>query len=191
MLVFPAEAPGTQGVIGFIDGYLDERAALPRRLGVDVGDQNVTVDTFDEAVAERAERHAEGANRVGARYTLLKDRDGGAVIDERAARRINEVARCVVVAGAKFTDLTGRAGVGTLMTLDASLRVVDRAEAIGKLFTFLENRFVSIELGRRAKGILQVVGPRIHVGGRRFRRRLAFSRTGEYQWRNDCCDKQQ
>lgn len=87
------------------------------------GDDIVAVDRLDEAVAERVERRAEGADVLcGRGHALLDVRVGGAVVDERAARRVDEVAYGVLVTGAQFGDLADGAGDGVLVALGAGAK---------------------------------------------------------------------
>src|SRR5205085_11331975 len=108
--------------------------------GLCVGDvlQGRVADGLDEAVAERVQGSAEGEDGLGAGPTLLYRGVGGAVIEERAAGGVNEVAVGVEVACAKLRDLADAARHGVLVALGAGLRVVDRAEALRDVVSLLE-----------------------------------------------------
>src|SRR5216683_2715029 len=137
MLVLPSEAADAHGVPRFEYGNLnhltlDETAALPR---LRVGDRHerVRVDRLDETVAMRVGRHAERPDVFSAWHAFLDLRVGRAVIDQRSARRVDEVAEDILVARPQLADLADGAGHRVLVTLHAPLRVVDRAQPLGNL----------------------------------------------------------
>src|SRR5690242_9651934 len=73
----------------------------------------------------------------------------GAIVNQRAAFndfravvdgdiRVSKSALGIPVPNAQFGDLTGATGDGILVALAAGLRVIERAEAIGNGFNFIE-----------------------------------------------------
>src|SRR6185436_13291967 len=64
------------------------------------------------------------------RHALLYLRVDRAVVDERAARRVDEVSKRVEMSGAQLVNLADRAGDWILVALGARLRVVDGPEAV-------------------------------------------------------------
>ena len=58
---------------------------------------------------------------------------------------LNEI-RAIEMPGPHFTDLADRARNGILMALGTGLGIVDRTEPVANELTFLECRFVGVEL---------------------------------------------
>src|SRR5207237_3660820 len=146
-------------VVGLTRGYPKQR-----RVG----------DGFDEAVAQRVQRGARGVDRLRPRksggeerrHALLNLRVDGAVLDERAAGRVNEdrpAARGAAesfydVAGAKLRDLADRARHRVLVALAAGLRVVDGPQPVLYLVHLREDELVGLEgAGRRGRARLDAV----------------------------------
>src|ERR1700750_547757 len=88
-----------------------------RLVGGDV-EQRLVRDGLDEAVAQKIERRASGSHGLLRRYPRREERRHapvylrvyGAVVDERAAGRIDEVAVGVQMARAQHVNLAHRAG---------------------------------------------------------------------------------
>src|ERR1044072_4636016 len=93
---------------------------------------------LDQAVAKKVERRAEGSHGLiildacgeERRDALLNLRVYRAVVNERAAGRVHEVAEHVLMPGAKLVNLADRAGNRVLVALRARLRGVDRPESV-------------------------------------------------------------
>src|SRR5205085_6148435 len=85
-------------------------------------------------------------------HTLLCARIDGAVVDERAAGCVNEVAVRVVVSGAQLRDLADRAGDRILVALAARLRVIDRPQAVIRFLHNAEDELIGLESARRRLG---------------------------------------
>ena len=153
-------------------------------------------DGLDEAVAERVQRRAEGshllrprdgaavaddARGVEGRHALLRlgPEERGrarvlgryrAVVDERAAGRVNELGRAhlrrrarvgaahvaavavQVVAGPEFVDLADGTRHRVLVTLAARLRVVDGPQPVRNLVHRREDELVGLERAGRRRG---------------------------------------
>jgi hypothetical protein len=91
------------------------------------------------------------------------------------------------VAGAQLADLRGGSGHRVLVTLEAPLRVVDGAEAIGDLIDLFERVFRRIERGLIDEPVREVVESRRCFGGR-----LAFDRgvrQGQHPCRGRSCQQ--
>jgi hypothetical protein len=74
-----------------------------------------------------ADRVPQGAHVVAGLHDLLEGRVDRAVVDERAARVIDENASlCVEASGAQLGDLAGAAGHRRLVALDAGLGIEHR-----------------------------------------------------------------
>src|SRR4051794_30927661 len=119
VLIFPPEAPDPHGSDvatvkrlprrAFRDRHLNHLAAdLPAALAglrVHDRDERVRVDRFDEPVTLRVGRHPERPDVFGTWYAFLDVRVRGAVVDERSARRVDEIADAVQMASAQFRKL--------------------------------------------------------------------------------------
>jgi hypothetical protein len=194
VLVLPAEAPEACRPVGFEHGDGDELpsdlvAALAGLRGGEVLERGVR-DGLDEAVAERVERGAEAEDGLGAGAALLYARVDGAVVQERAAGAVDEVAEGVEVAGAELCDLADGAGHGVLVALGAGLRVVDGPEAVGDDVHLLEGGLDGVELGLLLRGRpVEEAGDGLVVEGRgRLRGGLALharARGGGERQRHD------
>jgi len=87
-----------------------------------------------------------------------------AVVDERSARRVDEVAEGVEVAGAQLADLASPAGYRALMALGAALRVVDGAEPFVDAVALLERGAERIEVRLIDEPVGEVVESRRRFG---------------------------
>src|SRR5260370_617536 len=145
----------------------------------EAADGGLAGDGFDKTIAQNIERYAESADFFGVWDAFLNFRAGegsvrtdGAVVHERATFDdlrsasngdigIYELAVGATVAHAKFADLAGAARGGVLMALAAGLRVVERAQAVGDLFDFVE-----LDLVGGVGGVVrETVGLIVEAGG--------------------------
>jgi len=105
--------------------------------------QGFVCDAFDEPIAQKIGRHAEGADVVLERNTLDDALMRCAGMNERAAERLEETSRRFETAGAMLGDLARTASDDILVAFPATLRVVRRAEPVGRRFDFFEDEAVS------------------------------------------------
>src|SRR2546426_6726443 len=142
---------------------------------------------FRSPVSEQIEGRAERANLLRLRHAFLKldVREGGigtncAIIDKRAAGNhccavgdrdagIDKLSSRVAVPHAQLGDLAESAGDRVLMAFAARLRVVDRPEAIGYVFDFIELLLIRLMSGLIDDAIRLTV---------KFCRRLVRARRG-------------
>src|SRR5216684_3968214 len=183
LLIFPAEAADGGLAGSFDDGNMQGLATdlvvvLLALLGGEVN-ESLIGDSFDKTVAQNIERYAESADFFGVWDAFLNFRAGegsirtdGAVVHERATFDdlrsasngdigIYELAMGAAVAHAKFADLAGAARGGILVTLAAGLRVVERAQAVGDGFRFLELGLI----GGVGGVVRETVGLIVEAGG--------------------------
>src|SRR5258708_28449594 len=160
MLVFPAETADSGLTRRLDDGNIKHLATnlVVTLLALLLGevDKSLIRDGFHKAVAHKIQRNAEGANFLRIRHSFLNFRAGesgiradGAVVHERASFddlrstsdgdfRILKFAIRATVSHAQFGDLARAPGSRILVALAAGLRVIERAEAVGDLFDFIE-----------------------------------------------------
>jgi hypothetical protein len=136
-------------------------------------EQIAGIDRLDEAVAEHAQRGALRDHVVAGEHALLDARMRGAIRDQRAAGMIDE-RRSVEQAGAALGDLTRSAEDRHHVTLAASRRVEDRAEAIGDRLGAGEFLRGLVHQRLRHESVRQSVESRGRLGG---------SREGRGAWR--------
>lgn len=186
VLIFPAEARDTSLARRFEYGDLNHLAAdgaicVFALLVGDVHDGGAG-DGFDEAVAERVERSAQGADVSMIRHVLLDFvlREGGtgangAVVDERTICNgdrsvangdiwIGEITPGINVADAEFGGLADSANSRALMAFAAGLRVEYGAETFGDIFDFGEDAFVHTESGAVHEAVRLIVEARGSFG---------------------------
>src|SRR5438128_742574 len=157
MLVLPPEASCSQSAVGVRKHRdTDEGALLGQRLSVADGPQRLVGDALDEAVAQRVERRPESSNLLSERYTLLDRRVNRAVVDERAAGRVEEAA-VGDMPGSQLGDLADRACDRVLVAFAARLSVVNGTETIRYLLDVLERRLCFVELDLTDKPVGQIV----------------------------------
>ncbi len=152
MLVLPAETPDSRGAVRFQHRHFENRPAQCRRLRIADCDDRVVRNGLDVAVAQRIRRHPERAHVVFEVHTLDELWISGARLNQRAARRFEELV-AVQMSGAVLGDLARAARRHVLVTLGATLRVVGRSESVGYRLDFFEDEPVVVERAPRHHGV--------------------------------------
>src|ERR1700719_842564 len=166
MLIFPAEASHAHLSRRFHDGNIENLTAdFPmRRFALLLGkiDEGLIGNGLKEAIAQKIQREAECADRLGLRDAFLnflvgKRRIGanGAIIHQGAAGNhlcsvsdgdvwSAKVTGRALVDDAQFRYLRRSAGHGILVAFGAGLRIVQRSKTITRLLDSFKLHLVSL-----------------------------------------------
>ena len=174
---FQPNRPTRGSPVGLEHGRERDGAAQGRRLILANPQERRVGDRFDEAGAERVRRDAERADGVFVDDGLDDVRVRRARMHERTAERLEELV-AHEPARAVLGDLAGAAGHDVLMTLAATLRVIDRAQSVRDYFDFLEDEAVIVERAQRHDIVLvdrlERAGPAVESRSSRCRTRWAL-----------------
>src|SRR5262249_5555236 len=158
LLVLPPEPTDTVLPRRFGHRNGDQGASLTDWLGRHVVLQGAIRDCFHTAVAECTQGNAERTDWIGVGASLLNSCGEGAVVDERAARRIYKRTASIDVASSEFRNLTGAADVRSLMALRARVGVVARTEPLGNPVHLFKGAFDYVEFCWANKAVVEVIG---------------------------------